>query len=189
MPSARDITAMAVTNGVLKSVRKASFRLVMEFPRGCRRIGSCTRERDPASLRLTGLGTYDLRHRFVPRGLVELHMASLRGPRQARPPMPEVGSPPAAPLEGIVRQPRTAGPPARFAAPPCSPNVRALTRGASAMGVIPPRIRRIIDFVMVALFAAAPFLTDLHGRTRMASFVLAALILVLALMTAAPGEA
>src|SRR5687767_14947293 len=89
MPSARDITAMAVTNGVLKSVRKASFRLVMEFPRGCRRIGSCTRERDPASLRLTGLGTYDLRHRFVPRGLVELHMASLRGPRQARPPMPE----------------------------------------------------------------------------------------------------
>ncbi len=57
------------------------------------------------------------------------------------------------------------------------------------MGVIPPRVHRIIDFLMVAVFAAAPFLTDLSGRTRIASFVLAALILVLALMTAAPGEA
>ena len=58
------------------------------------------------------------------------------------------------------------------------------------MGVIPPRVHRIIDFVMVAVFAAAPFLfVDLEGRTRIMSFVLAALILVLALMTAAPGEA
>ena len=56
------------------------------------------------------------------------------------------------------------------------------------MGVIPPKVHRIIDFLMVAVFAAAPFLTDLMGRTRIMSFVLAALILVLALMTAAPGE-
>ena len=57
------------------------------------------------------------------------------------------------------------------------------------MGVIPPKVHRIIDFVMVALFAAAPFLfVELTGRTRIMSFVLAALILVLALMTAAPGE-
>ena len=56
------------------------------------------------------------------------------------------------------------------------------------MGVIPPKVHRIIDFLMVAVFAAAPFLTDLSGRTRIMSFVLAALILVLALMTAAPGE-
>ena len=56
------------------------------------------------------------------------------------------------------------------------------------MGVIPPKVHRIIDFLMVAVFAAAPFLTDLTGRTRIMSFVLAALILVLALMTAAPGE-
>lgn len=56
------------------------------------------------------------------------------------------------------------------------------------MGVIPPKVHRIIDFVMVAVFAAAPFVTDLHGRTRMFSFVLAALVLVLALLTRAPGE-
>ena len=57
------------------------------------------------------------------------------------------------------------------------------------MGVIPPKVHRIIDYVMVVLFAAAPlFLIDLTGRTRIMSFVLAALILVLALMTAAPGE-
>ncbi len=57
------------------------------------------------------------------------------------------------------------------------------------MGVIPPKVHRIIDFVMVLLFATAPFfLVELSGRTRIMSFVLAALILVLALMTGAPGE-
>ena len=56
------------------------------------------------------------------------------------------------------------------------------------MGVIPPKVHRIIDFVMVAVFAAAPFVTDLHGRTRMFAFVLAALVLVLALLTRVPGE-
>ena len=57
------------------------------------------------------------------------------------------------------------------------------------MGVIPPKVHRIIDFVMVAVFAAAPFLfVELTGRTRLMSFALAALILVLALLTRAPGE-
>ena len=56
------------------------------------------------------------------------------------------------------------------------------------MGVIPPKVHRIIDFLMVAVFAAAPFLIDLNSRTRLGSFVLAGLILVLALMTRERGE-
>ena len=56
------------------------------------------------------------------------------------------------------------------------------------MGVIPPKVHRIIDFLMVAVFAAAPFLIELNPRTRMGSFALAALILVLALMTRERGE-
>ena len=57
------------------------------------------------------------------------------------------------------------------------------------MGLIPANVHRIIDFVMVAVFAVAPFVTDLSGNTRMASFALAVLILVLALMTRSPGDA
>lgn len=56
------------------------------------------------------------------------------------------------------------------------------------MGLIPPKVHRIIDFLMVAVFAVAPFLIELNTRTHMGSFALAALILVLALLTRAPGE-
>ena len=56
------------------------------------------------------------------------------------------------------------------------------------MGVITPKVHRIIDFLMVAVFAAGPFLVDLNPRTRLGSFVLAGLILVLALLTREPGQ-
>lgn len=57
------------------------------------------------------------------------------------------------------------------------------------MGIIAPSVHRVLDFVVVLLFALAPTLFHLHGNTMYAAYALAAIHLVLTLMTHFPGRA
>ena len=56
------------------------------------------------------------------------------------------------------------------------------------MGIISPSLHRILDFVVVLLFAAAPTVFHLHGNTMYAAYALAVIHLVLTLMTHFPGR-
>lgn len=57
------------------------------------------------------------------------------------------------------------------------------------MGILSATVHRIMDFVLVAAFAAAPWVFHLNGRTRMLAFGLAAVHLALTLVTHFPGRA
>lgn len=57
------------------------------------------------------------------------------------------------------------------------------------MGIIPPGVHRIIDYLAVLAFAAAPFAFQLHGRTLMLAYVLAAVHLIVTLLTHFPQSA
>ena len=54
------------------------------------------------------------------------------------------------------------------------------------MGIIPPGVHRIIDYLAVLAFAAAPLVFHLTGRTLMLAWVLAAVHLVVTLLTHYP---
>jgi hypothetical protein len=56
------------------------------------------------------------------------------------------------------------------------------------VGIISPSVHRILDFVVVLLFALAPTVFHLHGNTMYAAYALAAIHLVLTLMTHFPGR-
>jgi hypothetical protein len=56
------------------------------------------------------------------------------------------------------------------------------------VGIISPSVHRILDFVVVLLFAAAPTVFQLHGNTMYAAYALAAIHLVLTLLTHFPGR-
>jgi hypothetical protein len=56
------------------------------------------------------------------------------------------------------------------------------------VGVISPSVHRILDFVVVLLFAAAPTVFHLRGNTMYAAYALAAIHLVLTLLTHFPGR-
>lgn len=57
------------------------------------------------------------------------------------------------------------------------------------LGLIPPKVHRVLDFVMVAIFGLAPFLlVELEGNTLMLSYGLAAVHLVMTLLTRFPGD-
>lgn len=55
------------------------------------------------------------------------------------------------------------------------------------MGILPPTVHRLLDYVAVIIFALAPTLFDLHGNTRMLAYALAAIHLVVTLATQFPG--
>ena len=57
------------------------------------------------------------------------------------------------------------------------------------MGIIPPNVHRIMDYVVVVLFALAPTLFHLNGNTRMLSYALAVVVLLMTLATQFPGSA
>lgn len=55
------------------------------------------------------------------------------------------------------------------------------------MGILPPTVHRLLDYVAVIIFALAPTLFDLRGNTRMLAYALAAIHLVVTLATQFPG--
>ena len=55
------------------------------------------------------------------------------------------------------------------------------------MGIIPPNVHRILDYVLVACFALAPSLLHITGNTRMRAYGLAVVHLVVTLATQFPG--
>jgi hypothetical protein len=57
------------------------------------------------------------------------------------------------------------------------------------MGIIPPGVHRIIDYLAVLAFIAAPFLFHFSPHTRALAFALAAVHLVVTLLTHFPGAA
>ena len=57
------------------------------------------------------------------------------------------------------------------------------------MGIISPSIHRVLDFIVVVLFAAAPTLFHLKGNTMYLAYGLALIHLVLTLATHFPGRA
>ncbi len=57
------------------------------------------------------------------------------------------------------------------------------------MGIISPSIHRVLDFVVVVLFAAAPTLFHLTGNTMYLAYALAVIHLALTLVTHFPGRA
>jgi hypothetical protein len=57
------------------------------------------------------------------------------------------------------------------------------------MGIIPPNVHRILDYVLVALFALAPTLFHLHGNTKTLAYALAVVHLLMTLATQFPGSA
>jgi hypothetical protein len=56
------------------------------------------------------------------------------------------------------------------------------------VGIISPSIHRVLDFVVVLLFAAAPTLFQLHGNTMYLAYALAVIHLVMTLLTHFPGR-
>ena len=57
------------------------------------------------------------------------------------------------------------------------------------MGIIPPNVHRLLDFVAVVGFALAPTLFHLHGNTVILAYALAAIHLAMTLATHFPGSA
>ena len=55
------------------------------------------------------------------------------------------------------------------------------------MGIISPSLHRVLDFVVVLLFAAAPTVFNLHGNTMYAAYALAVIHLGMTLLTHFPG--
>ena len=56
------------------------------------------------------------------------------------------------------------------------------------MGIFPPNVHRIIDYLAVIVFALAPTLFHLTGNTRMLAYALAVIHLVITLATHFPGS-
>ena len=56
------------------------------------------------------------------------------------------------------------------------------------MGIIPPNVHRVLDFVLVVLFALAPTLFHLGGNTRLLAYGLAVILLAMSLATQFPGS-
>jgi len=57
------------------------------------------------------------------------------------------------------------------------------------MGILPPTVHRILDYIAVVIFALAPTLFNLHGNTRTLAYALAVIHLVVTLATQFPGGA
>jgi hypothetical protein len=57
------------------------------------------------------------------------------------------------------------------------------------MGLIPPNVHRILDYLAVIAFALAPTLFHLTGNTRLLAYGLAVIHLVVTLATHFPGSA
>jgi hypothetical protein len=57
------------------------------------------------------------------------------------------------------------------------------------VGIISPSVHRILDFVVVLLFAVAPTVFHMTGNTMYLAYGLAAIHLVLTLLTHFPGRA
>lgn len=57
------------------------------------------------------------------------------------------------------------------------------------MGLIPPNVHRILDYLAVIIFALAPTLFHLTGHTRMLAYALAIIHLIVTLATYFPGSA
>ena len=55
------------------------------------------------------------------------------------------------------------------------------------MGIIPPGVHRILDYLAVVAFALAPTLFHLAGNTRLLAYALAIVHLVVTLITQFPG--
>ena len=56
------------------------------------------------------------------------------------------------------------------------------------MGIFPPNVHRILDYLAVIVFALAPTLFHLTGNTRMLAYALAVIHLVVTLATHFPGS-
>ena len=56
------------------------------------------------------------------------------------------------------------------------------------MGIIPPNVHRILDYVLIVLFALAPTMFHLNGNTKMLAYVLAIVHLLVTLATQFPGS-
>ena len=56
------------------------------------------------------------------------------------------------------------------------------------MGIIPPNVHRILDFIAVIAFALAPTVFRMHGNTAMLAYALAVIHLVVTLATQFPGS-
>jgi hypothetical protein len=57
------------------------------------------------------------------------------------------------------------------------------------MGIIPPNVHRILDYVVVLLFALAPTMFHITGNTKMLAYALAVIVLLMTLATQFPGSA
>ena len=57
------------------------------------------------------------------------------------------------------------------------------------MGILPPTVHRLLDYVAVIVFALAPSLIHLAGNTKMLAYALAVIHLVVTLATHFPGSA
>ena len=57
------------------------------------------------------------------------------------------------------------------------------------MGILPPTVHRLLDYVAVIVFALAPSLIHITGNTKMLAYALAAIHLVVTLATQFPGSA
>jgi len=57
------------------------------------------------------------------------------------------------------------------------------------MGILPPTVHRLLDYVAVIVFALAPSLIHLSGNTKMLAYALAVIHLVVSLATQFPGSA
>ena len=56
------------------------------------------------------------------------------------------------------------------------------------MGILPPNVHRILDYLAVIIFALAPTLFRLNGNTKMLAYALAVIHLVVTLATQFPGS-
>ena len=56
------------------------------------------------------------------------------------------------------------------------------------MGLLPPNVHRILDYLAVIIFALAPTLFRLNGNTKMLAYALAVIHLVVTLATQFPGS-
>jgi hypothetical protein len=57
------------------------------------------------------------------------------------------------------------------------------------MGILPPTVHRLLDYVAVIVFALAPTLFHLKGNTMMLAYALAVIHLIVTLATQFPGSA
>ena len=57
------------------------------------------------------------------------------------------------------------------------------------MGIIPPGVHRILDWLAVVVFAVAPTVFNLHGNTAVLAYCLAAVHLLITLLTQFPAGA